>query len=169
VCRRTKQMLPAMSIRMALMTVSGVVVIDDSLRLPTTPRLKISSSAPKIIPLTPASDSMRLVANEKQWIAPKEQIRLMPRTTRKTVLRLDGMVRGYTLAMGIVSRLMMRLTTPPITKKTAARSTNPCFTGEITLIIFEPRVMTALRQLSVIILRRNHSGLVENFETDFGS
>ncbi len=87
-------MLPAMSIRIALTVVSRVVVLDDSLKLPTSPKLKISRSAPKIIPLTPASDNMRLVASEKQWIAPKEQITVIPRTTKKTMLRLDGIVKG---------------------------------------------------------------------------
>lgn len=63
VCLRAKQTVPAMSIRMALIEVSRVEVLD-SLKLPTNPRLKISSSAPKTKPLIPASDSMRLVVSE---------------------------------------------------------------------------------------------------------
>lgn len=63
VCLRAKQMMPAMSIRTALKVVSMVVVFDP-LKLPIIPKLKISSSAPKISPLMPASDSMRLVASE---------------------------------------------------------------------------------------------------------
>jgi hypothetical protein len=35
--------------------------------------------------------------------------------------------------MGIVRKLLISPTTPPITKKMAAKSTNPCFKGEIPL------------------------------------
>lgn len=63
VCLRPKQIAPAISIRTALIAVSEVDVLD-SLRLPTSPRLKIRRSAPKIIPLIPASDNARLRASE---------------------------------------------------------------------------------------------------------
>lgn len=56
-------MMPATSIRTALRVLSTVVVLDPR-KLPIKPKLKISSSAPKINPLIPASDSMRLVASE---------------------------------------------------------------------------------------------------------
>lgn len=56
VCRRPKQM-PAIRTNTALSAVSEVVVLD-ALKLPTTPRMKISSSPPKIIPLVPVSDNM---------------------------------------------------------------------------------------------------------------
>lgn len=62
-CLRPKQIAPAMSIRTALTAVREVDVLD-SLRLPTNPRLKIRSSAPKVIPLMPASDNARLRASE---------------------------------------------------------------------------------------------------------
>ncbi len=87
-------MLPAMRIKNALIVLRRVAVLDASLKLPTNPRLKISKSAPKTIPLTPASDNIRLVASEKQWIAPREQMTLIPSTTNSVVLRLDGIVKG---------------------------------------------------------------------------
>lgn len=59
------------------------------------------------------------------------------------------------LEMGIVSRLMIRLTTPPTTKKTAAKSTNPCFTGETPFIFNTKELHTASITLSVIPLCRS--------------
>jgi len=63
VCLRAKQITPATSIRTALRVLS-MVVVPDPRRLPISPKLKISSSAPKISPLIPASDSMRLAVSE---------------------------------------------------------------------------------------------------------
>ncbi len=63
VWRSAKQIAPAMIIRTELSAVSSVVVLD-SLKLPTSPKLKTNSSVPKISPLMPASDSMRLIAKE---------------------------------------------------------------------------------------------------------
>lgn len=40
--------------------------VEEFPKLLTTPRLKIRSNAPKIRPLTPASESILLVAREKQ-------------------------------------------------------------------------------------------------------
>ncbi len=62
-CLRTKQMAPAIRIKEELTVVSRVDV-SDSLMLPNNPRLNMSSSAPKIIPLIPASESNRFVASE---------------------------------------------------------------------------------------------------------
>jgi hypothetical protein len=53
--------MPAIRTKTALISVSKVDV-ETGLKLPTNPRLKISSSAPKISPLIPASDNARLVA-----------------------------------------------------------------------------------------------------------
>jgi len=141
VCRSAKQIPPASSMRTALNDVSSVDVLDvfELKLLPTRPRLKISNSAPKTIPRIPASDNIRLVVREKQWIAPNEQIKLIPSTTRNEVPSVEGSVKdGYTLWIGIVRRVMMRLTTPPITNIIAARSTKPCFNGEAPFIFFEP-------------------------------
>lgn len=66
-------------------------------------------------------------------MAPSEQIRLIARTTMKTVLKLEGKLIGYRL-IGMVRRFITRLTTPPTTKRTAARSTKPCFNGETPFI-----------------------------------
>lgn len=88
-----KHTVPPISIRIALMVVSSVPV-SDPLKLPAIPKLKISSKAPKTSPLTPASDSIRLVANEKQCMAPREQIRLTPRTTRLVAVKLVGRFSG---------------------------------------------------------------------------
>jgi hypothetical protein len=52
----------------------------------------------------------------------------------KTVLKLEGKLTGYRL-MGMVRRFITRLTTPPITKRTAAMSTIPCFNGETPFIL----------------------------------
>jgi len=67
-------------------------------------------------------------------MAPREQIKVIARTTIETVLKLVGKVIGYRLAMGRVRMVIIRLTTPPITKRTAARSTTPCFQGEAPFI-----------------------------------
>lgn len=56
-------MAPATMIKMELTVVSRVEV-SGSLMLPNNPRLNMSSSAPKIIPLIPASESIRFVACE---------------------------------------------------------------------------------------------------------
>ena len=63
VCRSAKQIIPPTRIKIALTAVSIIVVLE-SLKLPTKPRLKISNNAPKITPLVPASDSNRLVVRE---------------------------------------------------------------------------------------------------------
>ncbi len=90
--------IPATSIRIALKAVSRVAVPDarplvpDPLALPAKPKLKINSRAPKTNPLTPASESIRLLASEKQWIAPKEQIRLTPKTTIEVIVKLVRVV-----------------------------------------------------------------------------
>jgi hypothetical protein len=69
--------------------------------------------------------------------------------------------------MGIVRTVMMRLTTPPITKKTAAKSTKPCFTGEIAFIILSTSGTVFTQQrLSVITPGRNHASSVEILETN---
>ena len=62
VCLSIKQIPPPMRTRAALTSIRDVVVADG-LKLPTNPKLKISSSAPKIIPLIPASESKRFVAS----------------------------------------------------------------------------------------------------------
>ena len=60
VCRSVKQTIPAMIIRIALNEVRRAVEFDtDTLALLTTPRLKMSNSAPKMSPLIPASESIR--------------------------------------------------------------------------------------------------------------
>jgi hypothetical protein len=56
-------MVPAIRIKMELTVVSRVE-LSGSLILPNKPRLNMSSSAPKIIPLIPASESIRFVACE---------------------------------------------------------------------------------------------------------
>jgi hypothetical protein len=54
-----------MIIRPALNEVRSAVEFDtDTLALLTTPRLKMSNSAPNIIPLIPASESIRFAVNE---------------------------------------------------------------------------------------------------------
>lgn len=63
VCRSAKQTMPAMRIRTELNVVSELVVLEPP-KPPIKPRLKISSRAPKTIPLIPASESMRLVVSE---------------------------------------------------------------------------------------------------------
>ncbi len=85
VWRSAKVIPPAISIRTALKVVSKLEAFDSLELVPTSPRLKISKSAPKIIPRIPASESIRLVVNEKQWIAPREQTKLIPSTTRNDV------------------------------------------------------------------------------------
>ena len=65
VCLKEKQIIPAISIRIALTAVRKFPVPGPP-KLPATPRLKMSNSAPKIRPLTPASESIRLLASEKQ-------------------------------------------------------------------------------------------------------
>ncbi len=64
VCLNAKVMPPAMSIMTALSAVSKLEVFDSLKLVPTIPKLKISSSAPKTTPLIPASESNRLVVNE---------------------------------------------------------------------------------------------------------
>ena len=66
-------MIPPISIRNALTAVSRFPEVDaeppkvaELPNVPITPRLKIRSSAPKTRPLTPASESILLVAREKQ-------------------------------------------------------------------------------------------------------
>ena len=66
-------MMPPISIRNALTAVSRLpdadpdaAKVDEFPMLPTTPRLNIRSSAPKTRPLIPASESILLVAREKQ-------------------------------------------------------------------------------------------------------
>jgi len=69
-------------------------------------------------------------------------MRLIARTATDTVVKLkpEGRLIGYRFVMGIVSRLTTRLTTPPTTKKIAAKSTTPCFNGEAPFIFFKPRL-----------------------------
>jgi len=128
--------MPAISIRIALSVVSRPSV-PDTLRLPAKPRLKISSRAPKINPLTPASESIRLLASEKQWMAPNEQIRLTPKTTSEVVVKPVRVLKGLLVLMGKARMVIARLTTPPITNSIAARSTNPCFSGEAPFIFHD--------------------------------
>jgi len=63
VCLSAKHTPPAMSIRTALKAVSKVDV-PAVVKPPTISRLKINRSAPKIMPLIPASDNNRFVVNE---------------------------------------------------------------------------------------------------------
>jgi len=56
-----KQVMPPMRTRTALACASNVVEVT-ALKFTTNPKLKISNSAPKIIPLIPASDNIRFVA-----------------------------------------------------------------------------------------------------------
>ena len=63
VCLITKHILPAMTIRTALNAVSRLEFELD-LKPPSSPRLKMSNSPPKISPRIPASDSSRLVVRE---------------------------------------------------------------------------------------------------------
>ena len=97
VCLSAKQIIPAISIRIELITVS---VVPDPLAptltavAPAMPKLKISNSAPKIIPLIPASDSNRLVASCAQCSAPIEQISSTASTTMKEAVKLVGKLRG---------------------------------------------------------------------------
>lgn len=108
-----------------------VVPVLGTLRLlAPRPKLKISSNAPNTIPLTPASESMRLPASEKQWMAPNEEISITARTTIDAVDKPVGMLRGLLMLMGKARTVIARLTTPPITKSMAAKSTKPCFSGE---------------------------------------
>jgi hypothetical protein len=74
-------------------------------------------------------------------IAPREHIKLIARTATETVVRLklDGKEIGYKLVIGRVSRFTTRLTSPPTTKKIAAKSTIPCFNGEAAFIFFKPQ------------------------------
>jgi len=50
------------------------------------------------------------------------------------MLKLDGRLIGYRRVMGIVRRVNTKVTTPPIANITPARSTIPCFNGEILFI-----------------------------------
>lgn len=59
--RSTKHMIPATRIRIALTVVSRDDV-PSSPRPLNNPRLRISNSTPKIVPLIPASDSFLLVS-----------------------------------------------------------------------------------------------------------
>jgi hypothetical protein len=125
--------MPAISIRIALSVVSRPSV-PDTFTLPAKPRLKISSRAPKINPLTPASESIRLLASEKQWMAPNEQIRLTPKTTSEVGVNPVRVLRGLLVLIGKARMVIARLTTPPITNSMAAKSTKPCFSGETPFI-----------------------------------
>ena len=108
-CLSAKQIMPAISIMNALTIVKKVpvdpdnvpaaAVLDPKVPVPLVmavkpPRLKMSSKAPKIRPLIPASESIRFVASEKQCSAPSEQIRLMTITTIDVAERLVGRLRG---------------------------------------------------------------------------
>ena len=68
VCLSAKQTTPAMMINTALREVRSVVVFEldklDTLAFPNTPRLNMSNSAPNMIPLIPASESIRFAVNE---------------------------------------------------------------------------------------------------------
>lgn len=134
VCLKAKQIMPPITIRIALICVSraaGKVPALETLRLlAPRPKLKISSNAPNTIPLTPASESMRLPASEKQWMAPKEEISITARTTIDAADKPVGMLRGLLMLIGKDRTVIARLTTPPMTKSMAARSTKPCFSGE---------------------------------------
>jgi len=55
-------------------------------------------------------------------MAPREQIRVIASTIKKTEVNVTGSV---TLTKGITRRLMTKLATPPTTKSTAATSTIP--------------------------------------------
>jgi hypothetical protein len=125
--------MPAISIKNALTAVNRLPV-PDAIALPAKPKLKISNSAPKISPLTPASESIRLLASEKQCMAPKEQIRLTPKTTIEVGVKLVRVLRGLFMLMGKARMVIARLTTPPTTNSMAARSTKPCFSGETPFI-----------------------------------
>ena len=106
VCLSEKQIMPAIIIRNALTAVRKVPepkfnpetdpprLLAPLAIVVIPPRLKINSSAPKIRPLTPASESIRLVASVKQWIAPSEQIRLTTSTTIEVAERLVGRLGG---------------------------------------------------------------------------
>ena len=125
--------MPAISIRIALSAVSRLLV-PDKLTFPAKPKLKISNRAPKTKPLTPASESIRLLASEKQCMAPKEQIRLTPKTTIEVGVKPVRVLRGLLMLIGNARMVIARLTTPPITKSIAAKSTKPCFSGEAPFI-----------------------------------
>jgi len=62
VWRSMKHMMPPMRTRTALNS-ARLVDVAGALKLPITPRLRISSSAPNINPLIPASDNIRFVAS----------------------------------------------------------------------------------------------------------
>lgn len=62
-CLSEKQIIPPMSMRPELKAVSGVDLLGG-MKFPIKPRLKINSSAPKIMPLIPASDNSRFVVRE---------------------------------------------------------------------------------------------------------
>ncbi len=126
--------MPPITIRIALICVSKAAgkVVPETLRLlAPRPKLKIRSNAPNTIPLMPASESMRLPASEKQWIAPNEEISITARTTIDAAVKPVGMLRGLLMLMGKARTVIARLTTPPMTNSIAAKSTKPCFSGEI--------------------------------------
>jgi len=60
-CLRTKHMIPPRRTSTELNSIMKVFVAAE--KFPTNPKLKSSRSEPKIIPLTPASGSIRFVAN----------------------------------------------------------------------------------------------------------
>jgi hypothetical protein len=67
-------------------------------------------------------------------MAPKEQIRLTPKTTIEVNVKPVRILRGLLMLMGKARMVIARLTTPPIANSTAARSTKPCFSGEAPFI-----------------------------------
>ena len=138
--------MPAISIRIALSAVSRPSV-PDTLTFPAKPRLKISSKAPKIKPLTPASESIRLLASEKQWMAPNEQIRLTPKTTIEVGVMPVKVLRGLLVLIGKARMVIASITTPPITNSMAAKSTKPCFSGETPFIFHDLHAGVPLTQV----------------------
>jgi len=75
------------------------------------------------------------------------------------VLKLEGRLIGYKLLMGIVRRANTKLTTPPITNRTAAKSTKPCFNGETPFIFFNSKREVRKVGLRIILLSRNQARL----------
>lgn len=57
--------------------------------------------------------------------------------------------------IGIVRILITKLTTPPITKRTAAKSTKPCFRGEGPFILITSTIPLFRDELSVFTPGRN--------------
>jgi hypothetical protein len=80
----------------------------------------------------------------------------------KTVLKLEGRLSGYRLAIGTVRSVNIKLTTPPITNRTAARSTSPCLNGETPFIFLKPQAKSGQEavkdnstQWKILLIRRN--------------